>query len=78
MTKLVDDVVGVIRYLGFETCVLVGHGARARLKKRRWCCPYILYSGLHVATRPLQPLLGSILMSNGATYLWASIWQSSV
>ena len=29
MTKLVDDVVGVIRHLGYDKCVLVGHGERA-------------------------------------------------
>ena len=28
MTKLVDDVVGVIRHLGYSKCVLVGHGER--------------------------------------------------
>ena len=26
MPKLVDDAVGVIKHLGYEKCVLVGHG----------------------------------------------------
>lgn len=52
MTKLVDDVVGVIRHLGYDKCVLVGHGERAwpddHLPSRSWIIFSNLASLLHL------------------------------